>query len=216
MSDKPIGLLGGTFDPVHHGHLRLALECIQVAGLAGVSLIPLHTPPHRGSLSASPGQRLSMLQLATKNVDCLQVDDIEIRRGDISWSIDTVRALRQTYGSRPLCLIMGMDAFQTIHTWKQWDLLLDHVHIIVTDRPDTDSVLKHEQVTHFYAAHSTNRAEDLHTLTAGKIYKINIPLLAISSTGIRQLFASGQNPAFLLPDNVISYIHSHNIYTGPQ
>jgi nicotinate-nucleotide adenylyltransferase len=216
MSDKPIGLLGGTFDPVHHGHLRLALECIQVAGLTSVSLIPLHTPPHRGSLSASPEQRLRMLQLATENIESLQVDDIEIKRGGTSWSIDTVRALRQTYGTRPLCLIMGMDAFQTINTWKQWDLLLDHVHIIVTDRPDTDSDLKHEHVAAFYAAHSTNKAEDIHTLTAGKIYKINIPLLAISSTGIRQLFVSGQNPAFLLPDNVISYIHSHNIYTGPQ
>jgi nicotinate-nucleotide adenylyltransferase len=216
MSDKPIGLLGGTFDPVHHGHLRLALECVQAVDLASVSLIPLHTPPHRDNLTASPEQRLRMLRLAAENVDSLQVDDIEIRRGGTSWSIDTVRELRKTYGSRPLCLIMGMDAFQTINTWKQWDLLLDHVHIIVTDRPDTDSDLKHEQIAGFYAAHSTNKAEDIHTLTAGKIYKIKVPLLAISSTGIRQLFGSGLNPAFLLPDNVISYIHSQNIYTGSQ
>lgn len=216
MTNKPIGLLGGTFDPVHHGHLRLALGCLQAAELASIRFIPLHTPAHRGTLYASPEQRLHMLQLATATVDKLEVDDIEIRRGGVSWSIDTVSELRRNNGSRPLCLIMGMDAFQTIPSWKNWDLLLDHVHIIVTDRPDTDSDLMHEQVARYYAAHSTINPEDIHTLTAGKIYKIKIPLLAISSTGVRQLFASGQNPGFLLPDTVISYIRENNIYTGTK
>jgi len=214
MIDKPIGLLGGAFDPVHHGHLRLALECLESADLDSVRFIPVHTPAHRATLHASPEQRLNMLKVATATIATVEVDDIEIRRGGTSWTIDTVSDLRRKYRTRPLCLIMGMDAFQTIHGWKHWDLLLDHVHIIVTDRPDTETVIQHDDVARLYASRHTNQVEDIHTLPAGKIYKVNIPLLAISSTGIRQLFVSGLNPGFLLPDTVISYIHHEKIYTG--
>lgn len=209
---KPLGILGGTFDPVHHGHLRLALECMEAIDLAGVSFVPLHTPPHRGNVQASTGQRLQMLQLATENVAGLDVSDLEIRRGGTSYTIDTVRELRDKYGSRPLCLIMGMDALQGINTWKNWDLLPDHVHIIVTDRPGTETEITNAEVAAFYAARHTTQINDIHTLTAGKIYKTDIPLLAISATRIRSLFADGKHPDFLLPDAVISHIKAEKIY----
>lgn len=216
MTQKPLGILGGTFDPVHHGHLRLALECMEAVNLAGVSFMPLNTPPHRGNVQASSEQRLHMLQLAIDNVAGLNVSDLEIRRGGTSYTIDTVRELRANYGSRPLCLIMGMDAFQGINTWKNWDLLPDHVHIIVTDRPGAETEIINAQVATFYAARHTTQIDDIHTLTAGKIYKTDIPLLAISATRIRSLFAAGQNPGFLLPDTVITYIQNESIYSGQQ
>jgi nicotinate-nucleotide adenylyltransferase len=208
----PVGILGGTFDPVHHGHLRLALECIQAAGLAEVNLVPLHAPAHRGPVTASATQRLDMLRLATANMAQLHVDDMEIRRGGTSWSIDTVSEYRRKLGNRPICLIMGMDAFQGLHGWKQWDLIPGLVHIIVAARPDTEPVFENKQIADLYTASHTDNVADIHSTPAGRILKINIPLLSISSTRIRSLLAAGQGADFLLPQTVLSYIYKEKIY----
>ena len=210
--NAPIGILGGTFDPVHIGHLRLAIECLQMARLDGIKLIPVHTPAHRGPILASPEQRLHMLRLAVENVRQLQVDDIEIKRGGISWTIDTVREYRHQYGNTPLCLIMGMDAFQGLHKWKQWELIPEQVHIIVVTRPDTDSGFEHKQIAELYQTRQTDNLADIHTTPAGKILKITIPSLAISSTRIRNLIDAQASPEFLLPDQVLSYIHKQKLY----
>lgn len=185
---------------------------MQVAGLAEVNLVPLHTPPHRGPVHATPEQRLGMLRLATENVGQLNVDDVEIRRGGTSWTIDTVREYRRKSGDTPICLLMGMDAFQGLHGWKQWDLIPEQVHIIVAARPDTDPVFEHTQIASLYADRHTDTPADIHTTPAGRILKINIPTLAISSTRLRSLLSTGQNPAYLLPEKVLSYIHKEKIY----
>lgn len=208
----PLGILGGTFDPVHHGHLRLALECINAARLAGVNLVPLHTPAHRGPVHALPEQRLTMLRLATDGVAGLDVDDSEIRRGGTSWTIDTVREYRQRAGKRPLVLIMGMDAFQELHRWKQWELIPEQVHIIVAARSGSDQGFEHKQIAALYTERHTDNPDDIHSTPAGRILKVNIPMLAISSTRIRSLLATGQNPAFLLPEKVYAYIQQQRIY----
>lgn len=208
----PAGILGGTFDPVHHGHLRLALECLGAASLAEVKLVPLNRPAHRGPIHASSAQRLAMLQLATENLANIAVDDIEIRRGGTSWTIDTVSEYRRQYGDRSLCLIMGMDAFQGLYRWKQWELIPEQVHIIVATRPGTNDEFENEQVADLYARKHTDYLEDIHSTPAGRILRINIPTLAISSTRIRSLLAAGQNPSFLLPEKVITYIHQQRIY----
>lgn len=208
----PIGILGGTFDPVHHGHLRLALECIKEAGLASVNLVPLHLPSHRGPVHATPEQRLHMLRLATENCEQLQVDDTEILRGGTSWTIDTVREYRRNLGDRPICLIIGMDAFLGLHGWKQWELIPDLVHIIVATRPDLDTGFEHKQIADLYAARHTHKLADIHTAPAGRILKITIPTLAISSTRIRSLISEGQNPSYLLPENVLAYTNNEKLY----
>ncbi len=208
----PIGILGGTFDPVHSGHLRLALECLQAADLQQVNLIPLHRPAHRGPVHASPEQRLQMLRLATEATPELYVDDIEIRRDATSWTIDTVTEYRHIHAHRPVCLIMGMDAFQGLHQWKQWELIPEQVHIIVATRPETDDGAVDSQVAELYAARQTHKVEDIHQAPAGRILKIPIPMLAISSTRIRSLLLTGQDPAFLLPEKVLTYIHDNKIY----
>ena len=208
----PLGILGGTFDPVHSGHLRLALECLHAADLDQVNLVPLHKPPHRGDIQASAEQRLQMLRLATSGVPRLQVDDIEIRRESISWTIDTVLEYRRLYPQRSLCLIMGIDAFRNFHQWKQWELIPEHVHIIVATRPETDDGAEAGPVADLYATRHTDNVADIHQAPAGRIFKVQIPPLAISSTRIRSLLLAGQDPAFLLPEKVLTYIHNNKIY----
>jgi len=212
VSVKPIGIIGGTFDPVHNGHLRAALECVQAADLEQVLLIPLYDPPHPKTVYATAEQRLRMLQTAIAGVNGLAVDTLEIDRRGKSYTIDTVKELRDRYGDRPLCLIMGMDAFCSLHTWKQWDLIQEYVHIIVTNRPENTPDNASQQIHDLYTSRLTDSAGDLHVSPAGRIFRIELPLLAISSSRIRKLFADGGNPAFLLPENVLRLIRKDNIY----
>ena len=211
---KPVGILGGTFDPVHHGHLRLALECLHAADLAEISLIPAYTPPHRSTVSASATQRMDMLQLATNAADELITDDIEITRGGVSYTVETVQALRQHYGDTPICLIMGIDAFNSIDQWKQWELILDYVHIIVADRPHTESTITNNSVASLYSSKSASNPTDLQHAPAGRILMVNIPMLSISSTYIRHQFANGHIPHSLIPESVLAYITKEGIYTN--
>jgi nicotinate-nucleotide adenylyltransferase len=209
---KPIGILGGTFDPVHHGHLRLALEVYQSCALAEVRLVPLHTPSHRQSPATLPEQRLQMLNLAIEKVEGLVVDERELQRGDVSFTVDTLRSLRKELRQQPLCLIMGMDAFQTLHKWHEWTSLLDYAHIIVARRPGSDLKLANAKVSEFYKKNITTELSDVHTQEAGKILDISIAELDISSTRIRELISTRQDVHYLLPEDVISYIEQEDLY----
>jgi len=209
---KPIGILGGTFDPVHHGHLRLALEIRQALDLAEVRLIPSHTPPHRRAPIASQTQRLAMIQLATKNVPGLIVDNRELVRGKTSYTIETLQAVRAEINDTPLFLIMGMDAFQSLHTWYQWTDIMDYAHIILADRPGSRETLKHSAVRKFYSSHICKNRHALRK-PSGRIMKIDVPLLDISATRIRRLLAQKQELHYLLPDAVINYIRRESLYS---
>lgn len=209
---KPVGILGGTFDPVHHGHLRLALELIQQLDLAEIRLIPLHTPAHRNTPVASPQQRLAMLQLGIDNETDLLIDDREIVRQGISYSIDTLTTLRDELGSQPLCLIMGMDAFQKLNSWHEWTLLLNYAHIIIVDRPANTPHIEQQEIAQLYSTHCSEDPDSLQRSPAGNIININIPMLDISATRLRQLISTKQNIHYLLPDSVISYIQKQNLY----
>ena len=209
---KGIGILGGTFDPVHNGHLRLALEVYQSLNLAEVRLIPAHTPPHRRKPAASPRQRLAMLGLAVTGATGLVVDNREIVRGKPSYTVDTLKSIRADTGSTPLFLIMGMDAFQSLNTWYHWTMLTDYAHIILADRPGGDETIKHKDVRKFYLNHSCENRAALRS-AAGRIMKISAPLLDISATRIRRLCSQSKDLHYLLPDNVISYIEKESLYS---
>jgi nicotinate-nucleotide adenylyltransferase len=208
---KPIGILGGTFNPVHNGHLRLALEVLQSCNLAEVRLIPLHTPFHRQSPDTSPQHRLQMLKLAIEPANGLLVDERELQRADVSFTVDTLRSIRDEIGQQSLCLIMGMDSFQTLNQWHQWKSLLDYAHIIVAARPGTGLKLNNE-VAELYNKNVTTELLELHTHEAGKILEINITQLEISSTRIREMIVTHQDVRYLLPENVISYIEQEDLY----
>ncbi len=209
---KPIGILGGTFDPVHNGHLRLALEVYQSCALAEVRMVPLHIPPHRQSPCSSPEQRLQMLKLATQNVNGLVIDERELQRADVSFTVDTLLSLRKEYGSQPLSLIMGMDAFQSLNTWHRWKSLLDYTHIIVARRPGVNMQLENAEVADLYSKKVTTELSVMYEQEAGSIFEIDVAELNISSTRVRELLNTRQDVHYLLPENVISYIELEGLY----
>ena len=209
---KPIGILGGTFDPVHHGHLRLAVEVLNACALAELRLVPLHTPAHRQKPLASSQQRLQMLRLAVAGVSGLVIDERELERTSVSFTIDTLRSIREEVLEQPLCLIMGMDAFQKLNSWHEWKSLADYAHILVAGRPGVEAEIENAELRSFYEQNRTEVMSDLHTNRAGRIFNVAISELNISSTKIRELITTKQDVHFLLPESVLSYIEKEGLY----
>lgn len=209
---KPIGLLGGTFDPIHFGHLRTALEIFQALNLAEVRLIPCYQPVHRKSPIATPEQRLAMVKTAIEGEPALQAEDCEIQRKGPSYMIDTLDYLHQKMPTTPLCLIMGIDALLHFPSWHRWEDILKFAHLIIVHRPN-------------YHLPSTGTVADLlkqrlkhspHALRqslAGNIVLHPVTALEISATDIRKQISSGLNPRYLLPDSVYKYIQEHGVYS---
>lgn len=206
-----IGLLGGTFDPVHIGHLRAALEVAEQFDLDELRLIPSARPPHRGTPQVSAQQRLDMVRLAVEGVPPLSVDDRELWRERPSWTIETLESLRAELGDEvQLLLLVGWDAFCGLPTWHRWQELLDHCHILVLQRPDADSDAP-ETLRDLLAARSVSDPQALRG-PAGQIAFVWQMPLAISATGIRERLAAGRSIRFLVPDAVLAYIHAHGLY----
>ena len=206
---KAVGILGGTFDPVHNGHLRSALECLQQFDFDHVRLIPSARPPHRTQPQATPEQRMMMLHLAIKNSQQFIVDDRELKREGASYTIDTLRSLKAESPETALYLILGTDAFNYLSTWHQWQQLLDFCHIIAMQRAGEPLVLS-DEMTSWYQAHLA-KPEDK-SLLAGRVWPVTLTQLAISATTIRSDIALGQPPAFLTPDPVVSFIEQLKLY----
>ena len=214
MSRK-VGILGGTFDPIHIGHLRGAMEVAETLQLDELKLIPSARPPHRDTPQVAAQDRLAMVRLAAQGVEPLSVDDRELLRDKPSWTIDTLQSLRSELAADdPLFLLLGWDAFCGLPGWHRWEELLDYCHIVVLQRPDADAEAP-EMLRDLIAA---RRAADPQAIegAAGKIAFVYQAPLAISATQIRQLLASGRSARFLLPDAVLTYIHAHRLYRAPH
>jgi nicotinate-nucleotide adenylyltransferase len=207
LSSKPIGLLGGTFDPVHAGHLRVALEAYEQLALDHVRLIPLNDPGHRPSPATPAAQRLAMLRAIERPP--LVVDDCEIARGGISYTIETLTALRARWPRHPLCLIIGLDAWRGLASWRRADELTDYAHIVVAARPESGTGLDGLPPS----AQASN-VNDLHQRLAGRIVFLDLPRLPISSSDLRARAAAGRDIRCLVPDAVADYIAAHALYRG--
>ena len=203
-----IGIFGGTFDPVHYGHLRSALEVKEIFGLTEVRLIPSAQPPHREQPAATALMRLQMLELAIKNQPGLMIDTRELNRHGASYMVDTLKSLRQEFKDEPLLLFIGADAFNHLKTWHQWQHLFDYAHIVVMTRPG----FKIQNLDEFFKIRLANDSTELAHKLAGKLYFQQVTQLDISATAIRNMIAEQQNPGFLLPDSVIAYIRQHKLY----
>ncbi|MBU3055475.1 nicotinate-nucleotide adenylyltransferase [Pseudomonas indica] len=211
---KRIGILGGTFDPVHIGHLRGALEVAEQFGLDELRLIPSARPPHRNTPQVSAADRLAMVEQAVAGLPPLTVDDRELRRDKPSYSIDTLESLRAELAPEDqLFLLLGWDAFCGLPTWHRWEELLDHCHILVLQRPDADSEPP-ESLRDLVAARSINDPQAL-TGPSGHIAFVWQTPLEVSATQIRQRLASGRSVRFLVPDAVLAYINAHGLYRAP-
>lgn len=208
---RRIGLLGGTFDPVHFGHLRGALEAAECLGLDELRLIPSARPPHRGQPRASAEQRLAMVQLATGGVTGLMVDDRELQRDRPSYTVETLESLRSELGDTvTLFMILGWDAFGGLPAWHRWEELLGLCNLVVLQRPDYDPELP-EVLKDLLAARSVSDPGSV-SARYGQIICLAQTPLAISATHIRQLVAERRSPRFLLPDAVLDYIETHGLY----
>lgn len=200
-----IGVLGGTFDPVHYGHLRTALEVQQALGLEQVRLIPLRDPPHRRAPRATPEQRLNMLRLAVGKDPLLQVDDRELKRGGKSYTLDTLRSLHSELGQTTLCLLLGSDAFRGFPDWHQPEKILQLAHLVVVHRPG-------DRIAQFYPERWCRQPGELHAGNAGRLLAQPITQLDISASAIRAQLRSGASPRYLLPDPVLELIQRQRIY----
>ena len=217
-SSAPVGILGGTFDPIHNGHLRLAQEALEQCGLAAVRIIPAGIPPHRNEPHAAAEHRLEMTRLAVADNAAFILDEREIHRNGPSYTVDTLAALRgELGGGQPLCLLMGGDAFLQLDTWHEWKRLFELAHIVIMQRngrplgnliEQASTALREE-----YQARLAPSPNALHETAAGRIAVIDMPTLEISATDIRNRCAQGQSLRYLVPDAVAEYIQSHHLYT---
>jgi nicotinate-nucleotide adenylyltransferase len=214
----PVALLGGTFDPVHYGHLRFADDVRRALGLAEALLIPAGDPPHRGGPHAGAADRLAMLRLAVAQFPGLTVDAREIARGGKSYTVMTLEELRREDAARPILLLVGADAFHGFPTWHRWRELFALAHVVVVPRPGTSLAqgMPPELAADWNARRTTDRAL-LFSTPAGAIYEQPITPQPISATAIRAALAQGAAGRAavvgLLPPAVLAYIDQHDLYT---
>lgn len=211
---RPLGIVGGTFDPIHLGHLHVALSSAQALGLHEIRLIPAANPLLRAPPQATAEQRLAMVKLAIANHPQLTVDDCEIRRDGHSYAIDTLLTLREQFPDIPFYYIIGVEQFSQFTHWHRWQEILETTHLVVTTRAGFKfkpqdvllKLLKQRQV---------QDVKELSLTLAGNILLLNIVPLALSATEIRKKIMQGENPEVYLPDEVAAYIKKQQLYVSP-
>jgi len=194
-----IGILGGTFDPVHFGHLRPALEVMQQVGLEQVRFLPNSIPPHRETPWLATEQRLELLKTAIDDQRGFVLDERELVREGRSYMVDTLDSLREDFSTQAICLIMGMDAFLGIRQWHQWQRLPDLCHIIATTRPGFS--IDEAGIPELPFERASN-VSDLYQRSGGRFLLQSVTQLDISASRIRELLTNGQSARYLLPDEV--------------
>lgn len=212
QAKRAVGILGGTFDPIHFGHLRLALELYQACDLDHIRLIPCFQPVHRKLPVASPEERLAMTKRAIATESAFKIDECEIKRKGPSYTIDTLLEIRKKAPQVPFCILIGIDAFLGFTSWHRWQEILENAHLIVAHRPNY-----HLPQTGIVAKLIRDRlVEDttlIHQKLQGCILLHPITSLEISATDIRKQIAMGKNARYLLPDNVYEYIKKRGTYS---
>ena len=212
-----IGVLGGTFDPIHFAHLRLAEEVAEAFMLNTVRLIPSANPPHRITPSAPAEDRLKMVELALDRANKKLVPDgRELNRVGKSYMVDTLKQLRTEHPNASISLILGTDAFIELMTWHEWQQLFSLANIIVASRPNLPlSELETNLEKKLASEYETRKRHDrdlLHSSKNGLIFTYEFTSLEVSGTSLRRRIQHKQSLKYLLPDNVINYIQNHNLY----
>lgn len=207
-----IGVFGGTFDPVHFGHLRIALDTLQQLQLEQVRFIPCGEPPHRDKPVATALQRLAMVRAAVARQDKFVVDDREIQRQGSSYMFDTLSSLKQDYPGKSFCLMLGSDAFNAFNRWHRYQDIFELASIAVMERPGSDA--QHGINSDWYqqVQQRVVTADQFCKSGAGKVCFVPVTQLEISASRIRTLWQQGQDVQFFLPDDVITIIQQQQIY----
>jgi len=208
---KLIGVYGGTFDPVHRAHVQIAREILQHAGLDHVRMIPCYQSPFRDRPQSSDAARLAMLHLATDADAELVIDERELSRQDTSFTVDTLKELKQEYPEDILCLIVGDDAFAAFTRWHNWQEILQLAHVLIARRPGyADHIDAEEQ--HLMDENSVDDAQQLTSQSAGLIHLCPVTQLPISATAVRTALAQGEPINTDLDENVKHYIEENGLY----
>jgi nicotinate-nucleotide adenylyltransferase len=203
---EKIGIMGGTFDPIHFGHLLPAETALEVFSLNKVLFIPSGQPPHKGDRRVSPSEhRYAMTLLATEDNPRFEVSRVELDRGGLSFTVDTLQTLRESYGcATEFYFITGVDAITEIFLWKSWKSLFDLCHFVVAERPGYDLKEFFRQVRTY--------GDDFYSKVGERVHAMPCPLLEISSTDIRRRVAGGSSVRYLVPRAVADYISKTGLY----
>jgi len=208
---EPLAIFGGTFDPVHYGHLRCADEARQKLKLEHLYLLPAGSPPHRKPPTTSAQQRLDMLQLALPEFPRLKIDDRETRRDGPSYMVDTLLKLRAEFPTRPLLFLIGQDAANHLHSWHRWEQLFELAHIVILTRPGAKAQYRQDIAKKV----QWRLREDVKTLLqseAGGVLRLEVASIDISATTIKSIIRLGRSPSAMLPTAVLAYINENRLY----
>jgi nicotinate-nucleotide adenylyltransferase len=215
----PVGILGGTFDPLHFGHLRLAEEAREALSLHTLRLVPAGQPPHRATPRTPAAMRLEMVRLAIAGNAALEVDASEVRAQQTSYTVLTLERLRAALGpARPLVLLLGADAFEGLPGWHQWQRLFELAHIGVANRPGYAPhgrrwpIALSPELDAACAGRIERDPSCLQAAPAGCVVPFDMTPLAISASLIRDLVAAGHSARYLVPDAVLDYSRLHQLY----
>lgn len=215
MPVRLTGILGGTFDPVHYGHLKSARYVMREAGLDELRLIPGYRPVHRDPPVASVEQRLTMLRLAREEFPEFVIDERELRRGGPSYTYDTLADIHQEYPDSHLCLLMGLDVFKGFTGWYRWQQILELAHVLVMIRPGY-GLTPQDEVSTLLQRRTVATSAGLRAQPVGGILSIQVPAEDISSTAIRERLRHGQSVNDLLPSAVEHWLRRHPVYSVQQ
>ena len=209
MIDSLYGIFGGTFDPVHNGHLQTVLEVVQKCGLERVLFVPSAIPPHKNTPHASASERLEMVRLAISSYRNFELDDRELQRDAPSYTLETIKSLNQDYPDRKFCFILGIDAMLGLENWYQWQELLSCMHFIVMQRPGW---ARAEDLPEWWHKRLATSLSDLKNSQGGKIFETHVKPVAVSATEIRFSIAQDIDVSGMMPEPVWEYIQKNNLY----
>ena len=209
--DSPLGIFGGTFDPIHIGHIEPVIEAATQVCIEKIALMPCHIPTHKIVSKTASQHRLEMVKLICQQYPIFYPDDREIKRGIPTYSIDSIREFRQQYPNRSLCFFIGMDSLLSINKWYQWQELFGLCHFIVCQRPEHDKVLP-AGIVRLLAHRQVTEPAELHKTPGGKIYLAATTNIAVSSTNLRQRLQAHLPVDKLIPKSVINYIQQYKLY----
>ena len=213
---QPIGLLGGTFNPIHWGHLLPTKTVMETLNLSRIMLIPAHRPPHKQTPGVQSDKRANMVKLACEHMQQQQtchfeVNTLELDRNEPSYTVQTLKILQQQNPNTPLCFLMGMDSLINLHTWYQFEQVIELCHIVVSRRPGYQLADSSPAAT-LLATRQTQNPQDLRATLGGRIYLADIEPIDISSSQIREYIAADKAVDQLLPSNVLAYINQMQLY----